>query len=224
MTSTTAFGSKPSIQQHPLVLGFFLVAAAAYITLSELGLSGPWMAGLKIVPIITLAVLAMSRLEGLSRTLTLVALFFSAMGDVFLDLEFANQFVVGLAAFLLAQLTYAGNFLRNADFRNKRTALRALPLLVGTFALAAALLPEAGELAPAITFYLLAILLMALSAAAHRGDSALLFAGAVSFVISDALIGLNKFLAPIPLAGVAIMLTYYGAQLMLVLGLARLRP
>jgi hypothetical protein len=42
-------------------------------------------------------------------------------------------------------------------------------------------------------------------------------------VISDALIAIHKFMTPLPLAGVAVMVTYYGAQLMLVLGLVRLR-
>lgn len=223
MTSTGTLDSKPLVPQRSLLLIFFLATAVIYIALSETGLQGPWMAGLKILPIATLAVLASSRLDGLTRTLALVALAFSALGDVFLDLDFPNQFVFGLGAFLLAQLTYAVNFLRYADFRNRRSLLRGVPVVIGALVLAAVMLPDAGELAPAVMVYLLAILLMVVSAAAHRGDSALLFAGALSFMISDALIGLNRFVTPVPLAGIAVMVTYYGAQLMLILGLSHLK-
>ncbi|SEA14327.1 lysoplasmalogenase [Microbulbifer marinus] len=205
----------------------FVAAAVVYMTLDASGLRGPWMASLKIVPIAMLALLALRDLSGLTRTLTLVALSFSALGDVLLALEFHNQFVFGLGAFLLAQLTYAGNFLRGAarlnDWRSKRTLLRALPVLAAALLLAQLLLPAAGELAPAVLVYLLAIVAMALSAAAHRGDSALLFAGAVTFMASDTLIALNKFIAPLPLAGTAIMLTYYAAQLALLYGIGRAR-
>lgn len=222
MTSTTTVSSKPFTQS--LFWLAFVVAAAVYIVLSESGLRNPWMAGLKIVPIAMLAWVATERLIGLTRTLILAALALSATGDVFLALDFPNQFIFGLSAFLLAQLTYAGTFMRNADFRNKRTLLRGVPLVIASVLLASVLLPAAGDLAAANAFYLVAILFMALSAAAHRGDSALLFAGAVTFMVSDSLIAVNKFLTPVPLSGLAVMVTYYAAQLMIVLGVARLRP
>ncbi|MFC6633614.1 lysoplasmalogenase [Microbulbifer taiwanensis] len=201
----------------------FVTTAAVYMVLDAAGLRGPWMALLKIVPIAILALAALRSLTGPTRTLTLVALAFSALGDLLLALEFRNQFVFGLGAFLLAQLTYAGNFLRRADFRCRRTALRGLPVLIAAIVLAQWLLPAAGELAPAVLFYLLAIVAMALSAAAHRGDSTLLFAGAVTFMASDTLIALNRFIEPLPLAGTAIMVTYYGAQIALLYGIGRAR-
>ena len=43
----------------------------------------------------------------------------------------------------------------------------------------------------------------------------LLFAGALVFAFSDALIALNKFVEPIPRAGLLIMLNYYLAQLLI---------
>jgi uncharacterized membrane protein YhhN len=193
------------------------------MVLDAYGLHGPWMASMKIVPIAILALLALRSLSGLTRTLALAALAFSALGDLLLALEFANRFVYGLGAFLLAQLIYASNFLRAADFRSRRTALRGVPVLIAALLLARVLLPAAGELAPAVLVYLLAIVIMALCAAAHQGDSALLFAGAVTFMVSDTLIALNKFVIPLPVAGTAIMVTYYGAQLALLYGLARAR-
>lgn len=223
MTSASTTSSNSVVQPQTLFFVSFILAAAVYISLSGMGLRGPWMAALKILPIAMLVILAAGRLSGLSRGLTVGALLLSALGDVFLALDFPNQFVFGLGAFLLAQLTYGASFLRASDFRNKRSILRGLPLVIASFLLALVLLPKAGELAPAVMFYLLAILFMALSAAAHRGASALLFAGAVSFMISDSLIAINKFLTPLPLSGLAVMSTYYLAQLLLVTGILRLR-
>ena len=201
----------------------FVAFAAAYMLLDAAAIQGYWMPSLKALPIALLGVLALQQLRGLTRTLTLAALCFSALGDVLLALQFPQQFVFGLGAFLLAQLLYAANFLRHADFRSRRFVLRGLPVLVAALLLARWLLPAAGELAAAVLVYLAAIVAMALSAAAHRGDSALLFAGAVTFMLSDALIAVNKFLQPLPLAGTAIMLTYYGAQMMLLYGIGRAR-
>ena len=201
----------------------FIAFATAYMLLDAAGIQGYWMPSLKALPIALLGVLALQQLRGLTRTLTLAALCFSALGDVLLALEFPNQFVFGLGAFLLAQLLYAANFLRAANFRSRRFALRGLPVLLAALLLAQLLLPAAGELALAVLVYLSAIVAMALSAAAHRGDSALLFAGAATFMVSDALIAVNKFLLPLPLAGTAIMLTYYGAQMMLLYGIGRAR-
>ncbi|WP_323846340.1 lysoplasmalogenase family protein [Microbulbifer magnicolonia] len=228
MTITHNSASSTALQQTGFRLPVVFVAfAAIYMALDATGLRGPWMASLKIVPIAILALIALRDLAGLTRTLTLAALALSALGDVLLALQFPNQFVFGLGAFLLAQLIYAGNFLRSAarleDWRNRRTLLRGLPVLVAALLLALLLLPAAGALAPAVLVYLVAIVAMALSAAAHRGDSALLFAGAVTFMVSDTLIALNKFIAPLPLAGTAIMLTYYGAQMALLYGIARAR-
>lgn len=204
----------------------FAVSATLYMVLDAAGVNGAWMAALKIVPIAILARLAAHGLAGLTRGLTLAALGFSASGDVLLALKFPHQFVFGLGAFLLAQLTYAGNFLRAAQtgfWRRRRFWLRTAPLLLAATLLAQTLLPVAGELAPAVLVYLLAIVAMALSAAAHRGDSGLLFAGAVTFMASDTLIALNRFVAPLPLAATGIMLTYYGAQLALLYGMGRAR-
>lgn len=202
----------------------FAAAAFAYMALDASGLRGPWMASLKIVPIAILAAVAMQRLTGLTRTLSLIALTLSALGDLLLALDFPNQFTFGLGAFLLAQLTYTANFLRGArlnDWGRRRSALRGVPLLLAAWLLARLIVPQAGELAPAVLAYLLVITGMALSAAAHRGNSALLFAGAVTFMVSDALIALNRFVTPIPMAGTAIMLSYYAAQAMLLYGVGR---
>ncbi|MEW5249157.1 lysoplasmalogenase [Microbulbifer discodermiae] len=201
----------------------FIASAASYVLLDAVDIQGPWMPAAKALPIAVLGLLALGELRGLTRSLTLTALGFSALGDVLLALDFPNHFVFGLGAFLVAQLVYAANFLRGANFHSRRFALRALPILVVTPLLAWLLLPAAGELATPVLVYLSAIVLMSLGAAAHRGKSGLLFAGALTFMVSDTLIAVNRFLLPLPLAGVAVMLSYYSAQCMLLYGIVRAR-
>lgn len=218
-TAMTAPPVTPSLNVTPLAL--FALGSALYMALDASGVEALWMAALKIVPILTLMGLAATRLSGLGRTLAIAALALSATGDVLLAIPFHNHFVFGLGAFLLAQLTYAGNFLRAAEFGSRRFALRGIAVVLAALLLGRQVLPNAGELALPVVFYIVAIVLMALSAAAHRSGSSLLFAGAVTFMISDALIALNRFVDPIPLAGTWIMLTYYAAQALLVTGLIR---
>lgn len=218
-TAMTAQPAATSMITPPGAL--FLVGSALYMTLDASGVDASWMAGLKIVPILSLIWLAARHLNGVSRTLALTALVFSATGDVLLAIPFHNHFVFGLGAFLLAQLTYAGNFLRAAEFGSRRFALRGVAIVLAALLLARQVLPGAGELALPVVFYIIAIVFMALSAAAHRSGSSLLFAGAVTFMVSDALIAINRFVDPVPMAGTWIMLTYYGAQALLVTGLIR---
>ncbi|WP_299585543.1 lysoplasmalogenase [uncultured Microbulbifer sp.] len=208
-------------QSSPFLPCTFVLCAALFVLLDGLGVTGLWMASLKALPIAILAQLALRQLYGLSRSLTLAALAFSALGDVLLEITFTHHFIFGLGAFLLAQLLYAANFLRHADFRNRRSLMRILPVILCALVLARLILPVTGELAPAVLFYLLAIVAMALGAAAHRGNSGLLFTGAITFMLSDTLIALNKFVTPLPLADTAIMLTYYSAQFAILYGIRR---
>ena len=220
MTSI-AMDSQPATPSRHVPIILFALGALVYLALDAAGTEALWMAALKIVPIGALFWLAATGLAGVTRALTLTALVFSATGDVLLAIPFANHFVFGLGAFLLAQLTYAGNFLRHSQVGGRRFALRGTAIVIAALLLARQVLPGAGELALPVVFYIVAIVFMALSAAAHRSGSSLLFAGAVTFMVSDALIALNRFVNPVPLAGTWIMLTYYGAQALLVIGLIR---
>ena len=220
--SETAMTAQPDASPKnsvPPIL--FLVGSALYMAVDAAGTDALWMAALKIVPILVLMWLAAKQLQGVTRTLAITALGFSATGDVLLAIPFDNHFVFGLGAFLLAQLTYAGNFLRASEFGSRRFALRGVAIVLAALLLARQVLPGAGALALPVVFYIVAIVFMALSAAAHRSGSSLLFAGAVTFMVSDALIAINRFVDPVPMSGTWIMLTYYGAQALLVTGLIR---
>lgn len=167
----------------------------------------------KTLPILLLAALAARMAAPGWRLPLALALGFSALGDFLLDLNafLGDFFVAGLGSFLLAQLLYAGRFwsARSAAPRRRVLALAYLPV---AGALAWAVLPAAGALALPVTLYLLAITAMVTGAA--LADRPLwLFAGALSFAVSDAAIALGKFeVLAIPFAAQFIMVTYYLAQ------------
>ena len=139
----------------------------------------------------------------------------SALADAAIEFEF----LAGLAIFLLVQVIYAVTFFQNRRPWRERPALLALTalFLLGALTLLA---PKAGALAPAVIIYMIAIAGMVASAAVYRG-SPYVIAGAISFLISDALIGINRFWVPVPLEEYAIMGTYYAAQLMICVGVLR---
>ncbi|XP_002731331.1 lysoplasmalogenase TMEM86A-like [Saccoglossus kowalevskii] len=150
----------------------------------------------------------------------LAGLFFSCFGDIFLVFK-ENYFIHGLCAFAIAQLIYAINF----GFKPfKWSVLLVLSLL--SFAVYVILYPSL--FGPLV--YLAAVYITLLGYMTWRAIARLQFFerrwtwskmsgcfGAVLFSISDLLIGLNKFVFPVPYVRVIVMLTYYTAQLGIVL-------
>ena len=130
-----------------------------------------------------------------------------------------NLFVAGLGSFLVAQLAYAQLFWRHrsADGRRRWLAACYLPVAAG---LAWLVLPVAGEMAAPVALYMLAITAM-VTGAALADRPLLLLAGALAFAFSDATIAINKFVSPVPQAGLVIMLSYYLAQWLLWRGALR---
>jgi len=97
--------------------------------------------------------------------------------------------------------------------------------LAGT-GLVTVLFPHLGNLQIPVMVYALVITLMSLQALFRYGYTSkpsfiLVFCGAISFMISDSLLAINKFMQPLPLSGLAIMLTYLLAQYLIVEGVLK---
>lgn len=198
-------------------------AALAATYLGLFGYNASWGGTLvKPLPILLLAVLAWQRAAPAWRAPLTAALLFSALGDVLLAAHgiVGGLFTWGLGSFLVAQLCYAGVFWRHRRALPLRRALAVgyLPVAAG---LAWFILPAAGELAVPVGLYLLAITAM-VTGAALADRPLLLFAGALAFAFSDATIAVNKFLSPVPEAGLVIMLSYYLAQWLICQGALQL--
>lgn len=159
------------------------------------------------------------------RLLLTVALIFSWIGDLLLlyqDQEW--NFLAGLGAFLIAQLVYA-YALYKATFRQFNFQLKPLiPIILYGLALLAIIVPAAGSFRIPVILYAIGILLMAGSARLRykwttNNSYNLAFFGATLFVISDSILAYNKFVNPVPLGSLWVMLTYISAQFLLVKGI-----
>lgn len=159
-----------------------------------------------------------------SWELLVAALVGSLAGDAFLMVE--GFFIPGLVSFLLAHLAYIALFKQGVPWFSHRGAL------VATVGVGAAmyLFLWQGGLPPAlrvpVAVYVLVIALMAAQAlgrARALGDRAAhqVALGACIFMLSDALLATNRFVLPLPLAQVGVLVTYYAAQAFIVHGTVR---
>jgi alkenylglycerophosphocholine/alkenylglycerophosphoethanolamine hydrolase len=167
------------------------------------------------------AALAIDPRHDAVRAWFVAALVLSLVGDVLLMLP-KEQFVGGLAAFLLAHVCYIGGFVGDG--------LRAPAVVLALVGTAVIVAPVARRvlrgvaatepaLRPPVVAYLVVIGTM-LAVAVASGNPLAMIAAAL-FVTSDSMIAWSKFVAPFAAAPVAIMVTYHLAQAGFVLSLLR---
>lgn len=156
---------------------------------------------------------------GLPRYRGLIAagLCCSLVGDVLL-LWPDSLFVAGLAAFLAAHVCYLTAFRLDGGER-PRAALLA-PLLGLALALLALVWDGLDGLRVPVVVYAAVIVAMWWAAIGRwrvrRSPGASLAAlGATAFVLSDGLLAINRFWAPLPVAAVLVLVPYYAAQFLL---------
>lgn len=159
-------------------------------------------------------------------------LFFSLVGDVALMFQHLDDFnfLIGLAAFLIAQLCYTIAFIQNiADVGAGRPPwlpmLITIGLIVFCYFFTERLLPAADEVIRIpVGVYAVAITAMGIAAAFRWGRTYprsfyLVFCGALCFIVSDSLLAINRFITPFEAASWSVILTYAMAQVMIVLGI-----
>jgi uncharacterized membrane protein YhhN len=147
------------------------------------------------------------------------ALVLCLVGDVLLLPP--DRFVPGLVAFLAAHLAFSGGFVAGGLPRMTwaGVALVVLPIplaSVGVRVIRGAY-REAPALGKAVAGYLGVIALMLVLAIAHANPWGI--AGAALFLVSDGILGWNRFVQPLALAPVGVMATYHLALAGLVLAL-----
>jgi uncharacterized membrane protein YhhN len=201
------------------------LAALAYLFAPE-HLDESFAPLIKALPIWVLAYLAFLAKDIPRHNRLALALTLSGVGDLLLSLDFANGFAFGMGAFLLAQLSYMACFLPRRrivaalSWQDKAVIIGVVVWAVG---LGIWLLPLAGPLAPALMVYFGALCLMVLLA---LGSDAPRIAkiGALLFLLSDSLIGIDRFVSPLPEPHLAVMTSYYLAQALLFWGLMQTLP
>jgi uncharacterized membrane protein YhhN len=158
------------------------------------------------------------------------ALIFSLGGDILLMFPRFNEifFLLGLGSFLIAHIFYIVAFvgnIRSSTYSNSFTikALTFNPFLLLTLMMFGIIHNHLGEMKIPVIAYMTAITLMGVSAALRVNHTSakswkLIVAGALIFTLSDSMIALNKFVVVFPGAQVAIMVSYYLAQYLMVSG------
>ena len=157
------------------------------------------------------------------------ALAFSWVGDVLLMFESGNSnfFIFGLMAFLIAHIFYIlfyETVLQLEKF--KKNYLLFVPVLIYYVVLIYILSPTLGDLKLPVRIYGVVISYMLIQALqigklGNKGAAWLMIIGSVLFITSDSILAINKFYKSFGYAGIAIMLTYGTAQMMITLGAVR---
>lgn len=208
-------------------LTLFLIFTSIYLT-SIFFQPYPLSWILKLLPIMVLLHFSWERISETkepSHKLFIIGLFFSAFGDFFLGYDHVNWFVFGLGSFLVAHIFY---ILSLRPFLEKVAAIKRLPIVtlyclygVSMFSL---IYGGLGELFIPVFVYMTVLLVMGVTTLLSQKSNKWLIIGGISFILSDSLIGLDKFYQKIPFASLLIMSTYYLAQFALVKGLFEAAP
>jgi uncharacterized membrane protein YhhN len=170
--------------------------------------------GMSVGPLALLAFVAGSPVLGLALAL-------STLGDILLDLDPQRLFVFGLGSFLVAHVVYIFLFVRNRRRTIPVGASRvvlAVVVLLYSVAVSAWLLPSLGGLIVPVAIYMCAITAMVVSAILARFQNPWIVVGAILFLISDSLLAVNKFKAPVPYRDLLVWSTYYVGQYGIAIG------
>lgn len=204
-----------------VLYGLFLTFAALHLPPGE-PLTGVW-AGQplsKALMAVLLALAAALHPIVRERRWLMAALVFSALGDFFLAIPWwGPYFTVGLGAFLLAHLCYLGALAPLAV--RSRARLVAVAVMC---ALCVALLvwfwPHMGaeRLTVPVTVYIAVLCAMVCAALLARLPTIWTAAGAVTFAVSDAMIGIDKFILRSDVLAVPIWWAYAMSQVLITAG------
>jgi len=153
-----------------------------------------------------------------------MALAFSSLGDVLLDLDPPRLFLKGLLAFVVAHFIYILLFVRNwvRPLRPKGWQLALLgAVLIYSMLLSQWLAPSLGTIAGPVMLYVCVITVMVVSAALAGFSKPWVYSGVILFLISDSIIAVDKFKSPVPSRGYLVWATYYLAQYGIAIGFLR---
>lgn len=177
----------------------------------------------KPLPIWSLALLAYTTRNAYSSAIC-SGLIFSSLGDIVLQLDHvypnAGLFIIGLAAFLIAHILYIRAF-STCELSFKHTPIVLIPVTAYSMAIMTVLLPriETGLIIPVLLYgfaisimlFLSLIRFLSKKSGSLKSRTCALI-GSLVFVLSDSILAINKFAAPVPNAHFFIMLTYYFGQ------------
>jgi uncharacterized membrane protein YhhN len=172
---------------------------------------------IKAVPAASLAVLSFIAVSGSRGKLLFTALLFCAAADIALELAAGKYFVAGLGLFLIAHIFFIITFSRDFRFQDSRIPIIVL-LVVYSIMMAFILTPSLKEMAIPVYIYMTALTLVGIFASLRSVKNDFTLYGAISFIVSDSVLAINKFMMPVLAADYVIMATYYLSLFLIVLG------
>ena len=175
-------------------------------------------------PAALLALIAVALVGGAATTTPgpwlLVALVLCLAGDVFLLGDSEKAFLGGLSSFLLGHLAYVVVFVE-LGFAEPAWGLIGLMALIAVLIATRRVIPAAHReggvvLAGAVTAYMLVIGAMVITA--WMTGEWLIGLGATTFMVSDTVLAVARFVRRAAQADLAVMVTYHLGQALLVAG------
>ena len=201
----------------PLVEGFAVAAAlSAFMAITADWNERRHFTFYVLKPLTTLFIIGMAASvpEGGARSLMLLALVLSLIGDICLMFSGQGWFMGGLSSFLLAHLAFIPALLHGVP--GLSLPLWSAGIVVWGLIFFAWLLPRTGALKPAVLVYGAVLMAMALAAIArwHVAPTALAdcaLAGALLFLLSDSALAVRQFVGTYRGAQALILSTYWSA-------------
>ncbi len=189
---------------------YILLVTCQLATSRQLGQCTTLRAFLKALPIFWLTYLIFGD-WGL-----VTALLFSAAGDITLEIERKQSFMIGIGFFFWAHLAYISLL---SPFSLSPSSWVIIPLTLYSGLILRLLWQSLGSLRLPVLAYVIVILGMGIAAVIHSPFSPIVVLGACIFIFSDSAIAIDKFIRPIPQRNYVVMISYYLAQGLLVFGL-----
>ncbi|MGM9454604.1 lysoplasmalogenase [Legionella bozemanae] len=208
-------------QPFKITMPFVLLSMILYLLLLSF-IQYPLTTLLKPIPIALLMLFVLQvNPEKHIKLLLLLALGFSLIGDVFLTLPIKMAVHVGILAFMATHCSYISLFLKSLQLQRKNL-FAFLPILLFVLISFYFLSPYLGEMKIPVAVYLCLLTLMVFCSFQVKPQSLLLRTGACLFLLSDFVLSLDLFiLSHNKLIAVLIMLLYYIAQALLVIGITQ---
>lgn len=215
---------------HSLLILALLTAILDWIAVSK----NLRRANYFLKPAVMILILAwLAAIGGFSGTMLWFSLgiLFSLGGDVFLMLP-REQFIPGLIAFLLAHIAYIIGFSPQLSEINLSSLAVGIVVAISSIVIyrriATGLRAHANRsLIIPVSIYVIVISLMGFSALLTLTNedwealpALLVSAGAILFMLSDTILAMNKFVAPVKHGQLVVIIAYHLGQIGIVLGAA----
>lgn len=199
------------------ILFFALLLIDAVFIIAELNTYRIFSKSLLMPTLIVLIYSSIEYPNSKNKSIHLVALILSFLGDFFLQI---GWFLPGLFSFLLAHLSYISLFVRLSDQEliSRQNWVVLICILIGS-SLSGRLVGIDHTMFFPVFIYSSVILCMFWFSANVTQPKFKIMWGAIIFIISDLVLAYNMFKGKIPFGGVIVMITYGTAQYLIAQGL-----